>query len=264
MESKRRKRLVIRAFLQVLSVIWKLYAGLILILSLLLFYPLYLVLLLNEKSMKMGFKVIRFHSWLILTLIGVRTRIKWEGKLPDRPFIICPNHTSYLDILILYRVFSEYFIFIGKRELETDRFFSIFFKKMNILVKRDSALDGMRALTRAAQEIENGSSVVIFPEGTIPDHAPDLMPFKNGPFKLALKENIPIVPVTFINVFKLLQIGAFLRRRGKPGMARVIVNEAIYPDQLDKNDFETLKNMVYDSIDQKIKSHYGKRTFEDL
>jgi len=229
------------------------------VLTLLLFYPIYLLLLNNEKTMKAGFKFIRFHAWLILTLIGVRPRIKYEGELPKGPFIICPNHTSYLDILILYRVFPSYFIFIGKRELETDRFFSIFFKKMNILVNRDSAMDGMRALNRSGEEMKKGSSVVIFPEGTIPDHAPDLMPFKNGPFKLAIKEQVPIVPVSFINVYKLLQIGAFLKRRGKPGMARVTVNKPVSTVGMNRDDYLNLRDRVAGIIDGTIKAHYSAR-----
>ena len=257
MEIKSRKRLLIRAFLQVISVIWKIYSALILLLTLLLFYPVYILLLQNEKTFKAGFRVIRFHSALILTLIGIRPRVKFEGALPKGGFIICPNHTSYLDILLLYRVFSDYFIFIGKRELETDRTFSIFFKKMNILVKRDSAMDGMRALNRAAHEMAKGTSVVIFPEGTIPEHAPALSPFKNGPFKLAIKEQLPIVPVTFINVYKLLQIGAFLKRRGKPGNAHIVVNKAVYTEGLSQSDVITLRDAVFNTIESTIRANTG-------
>lgn len=230
-----------------------------LFITLLFFYPLYAILLRFDATLKIGFRLIRFHAWLILTLIGVYTRIKIEGELPEPPYIICPNHTSYLDILLLYRVFSDYFIFIGKRELETDRLFGIFFRKMNILVKRDSGMDGMRAIARSSEEMKQGVNVVIFPEGTIPDHAPDLMPFKSGPFKLALKDNIPIVPVTFINVFKLLQIGAFLRRRGKPGMARIVVNRPVYPAEFSKDDFIPLRDAVFEVIDRTIKTHYANR-----
>ena len=257
METKSRKRLIIRAFLQVLSVIWKIYSVLILLLTLLLFYPAYMLLLHDDKGLKVGFRLIRFHSGVILTLMGVRPRVKFEGKLPEGPFIICPNHTSYLDILLLYRTFSDYFIFIGKRELETDRIFSIFFRKMNILVKRDNAMDGMRALGKAAEEMRKGSRVVIFPEGTIPDHAPELSEFKNGPFKLAIKEKLPVVPVTFINVYKLLQIGAFLKRRGKPGVAHIVVNECIYTDKMQATEFVTLRDRVYSVIDTTIKEQYG-------
>ena len=227
--------------------------------TLLLFYPVYLLLLNNDKSLKAGFVFIRFHAGLILTLIGVIPRIKYSAKLPDGPFIICPNHTSYLDILILYRVFPAYFIFIGKRELETDRFFSIFFRKMNILVNRDSAMDGMRALNKSAEEMKKGISVVIFPEGTIPDHAPDLMPFKNGPFKLAIKEQVPIVPVSFVNIYKLLQIGAFLKRRGKPGIAHVTVNEPVLTTGMKGGDFLALRDKVAGIIDHTIKAHYADR-----
>ncbi|MEQ8324781.1 MAG: lysophospholipid acyltransferase family protein [Vicingaceae bacterium] len=248
-----------RTFLQVISVLWKIYSGIVLLLSLIVFYPAYLLLLNNQAWLKVGFKLIRFHSLLILTLIGVRPRIKFESELPKEAFIICPNHTSYLDILLLFRVFPDYFIFIGKRELETDRLFSIFFRKMNILVNRDSAIDGMRALSRAGEHLKSGVSVVIFPEGTIPDHAPDLMPFKNGPFKLAIKEEIPIVPVSFINVYKLLQIGAFLRRRGKPGIAHVTVNKAINTKGLKAGDFVDLRDSVAQVIERTIKQHYADR-----
>ncbi|HAW51742.1 MAG TPA: hypothetical protein DCX54_05345 [Flavobacteriales bacterium] len=248
-----------RTILQVISVLWKVYAVIILVLTLLLFYPIYFILLNSDKGLKTGFVVIRFHAGLILALIGVRPRIKYKAPLPNEPFIICPNHTSYLDILILYRVFPSYFIFIGKRELETDRFFAIFFRKMNILVNRDSAMDGMRALNRSAEEMKKGSSVVIFPEGTIPDNAPDLMPFKNGPFKLAIKEQVPIVPVSFINIYKLLQIGAFLRRRGKPGIAHVVVNEPVYTKGMKGDDFLKLRDQVSAIIDHPIKTHYADR-----
>lgn len=255
--SVSRKQLIISTFLQILSVTWKVYSALILMVTLIIFYPLYLILLNTESGLHPGFKVIRFHSALILTLIGIKPRIKFEGKLPEGPFIICPNHTSYLDILLLYRIFPEYFIFIGKRELETDRIFSIFFKRMNILVKRDNAMDGMRALNQAAEKMKSGISVVIFPEGTIPHCAPELMPFKSGPFKLAIKEKIPIVPVTFLNVFKLLQIGAFLRRRGKPGIAHVVVNNPFYTSDLNKDEFITLRDRVFEKINSTIKEHYG-------
>ena len=238
---------------------WKIYAVVILVVSLLLFYPFYLLLLNREQSLGKGFKLIRFHSWLILCLIGVRIRVKYDAPLPDRPFIICPNHTSYLDILLLYRIFPKYFIFIGKRELETDRMFSIFFRKMNILVNRDSAIDGMRALNKAGEKIKEGMSVVIFPEGTIPTHAPDLMPFKNGPFKLAIREQIPIVPVSFINVYKLLQIGAFLKRRGKPGIAHVRVNKAIFTEGLKAVEYVNLREEVAGVIDRSIVEHYANR-----
>jgi 1-acyl-sn-glycerol-3-phosphate acyltransferase len=130
---------------------------------------------------------------------------------------------------------------------------------MNILVNRDSAIDGMRALNRSAAEMKKGSSVVIFPEGTIPDNAPDLMPFKNGPFKLAIKEQVPVVPVSFINVYKLLQIGAFLRRRGKPGIAHVRVNQPIITKGMKNDDFSKLRDEVTGVIDKTIKAHYADR-----
>ena len=78
-------------------------------------YPAYLVLLLNEKYFLQGFKLTRFQARLILFLVGVRKEV--HGSIPndrETTYIICPNHSSYLDILVLYAALPNFFIFLGK------------------------------------------------------------------------------------------------------------------------------------------------------
>ena len=125
-----------------LGYIWKIYFLLVVMIVILVLYPIQHVLLSHEKYFPQGFRLTRFQAKAILFLIGVRKEI--HGKIPDdstTSYIICPNHSSYLDILLLYAAFPNYFIFLGKKELGSIPVFNIYFKAVFVfLLKRNSLL----------------------------------------------------------------------------------------------------------------------------
>lgn len=187
-------------------------------------------------------------------------KVEQKGELPSGPFIICPNHGSYLDIITMYRVFKRYFIFMGKAEILQWPLFGIFFSKgMNISVNRESIRAAHEALKRAEAELKNGHNIVIFPEGTIPLTAPKLRAFKNGAFKLSLEENIPIVPVTFINNWRRLQSGPALKRLGGPGYSNVIIHSPVYPKDYEKSDVVKMKKDIFEIIEKPLRDGQGYR-----
>jgi 1-acyl-sn-glycerol-3-phosphate acyltransferase len=245
-------QLVVRAF----SVLWKVYFILVLVSILIVLYPIYFVLLNNEKYFKAGFQLMRFQACLVMGLVGIFPKVERKlANLPEGPFIICPNHTSYLDILLLYYIFSDYFIFMGKQELGAVPVFNIFFKKMNILVDRKSVTGAVRALGEAGRAVDKGHRVVIFPEGTIPHNAPEMRNFKHGPFKLAIKKQLPIVPVTFVNNYRFLQDGAFFKRNGRPGCPKVVVHQPVTTNGLTESDLVSLRDKVHNIIKQPLDEH---------
>jgi 1-acyl-sn-glycerol-3-phosphate acyltransferase len=249
-----------KLFIRVLSVLWKVYFILVLVSILILLYPIYFILLNDEKFFGLGFKVMRFQARIVLFLVGIWPRIEQlEATLPNGPFIICPNHTSYLDILLLYRLFPKYFIFMGKQELGQVPVFNIFFKKMNILVDRKSVTGSVRALGESGKAVDKGHRVVIFPEGTIPHNAPEMRNFKNGPFKLAISKALPIVPVTFVNNYVFLQDGAFFKRNGRPGRPKVVIHPAVKTTGMTEADLVSLRNTVHDIIKEPLSNNEGKR-----
>ena len=144
---------------------------------------------------------------------------------------------------------------MGKAELRRVPLFKIFFIKMNIAVERKSKVDLHRAFTRAAEEIDKGISLVMFPEGTIPNHTPKLGMFKNGPFKLAIDKQIPVVPVKYLNNWQILPDGRKKKKGGKPGLARVIIHKPIETKGMTDDDVLMLKNIVFDIIDSTIRAN---------
>lgn len=246
-------KLSMKLILRIFSILWKIYFILVLVVILLGLYPFYYVFLNNEKYFERGFRLMRFQARFMLFLVGIYPKIDNSAlKKIDGPFIICPNHTSYLDILLLYRLFPDYFIFMGKQELKDVPIFNIFFKKMNILVDRKSVTGSVRALGEAEQEIDRNRNVVIFPEGTIPHLAPKMKKFKNGPFKLAIKKQVPIVPVTFVNNYLFLQDGAFFKRNGRPGVPKIVVHAAIETKGMTEANLVSLRDQVFNTIQKPL------------
>ncbi|MCC7231704.1 MAG: 1-acyl-sn-glycerol-3-phosphate acyltransferase [Bacteroidia bacterium] len=183
-------------------------------------------------------------------------RIERRGKIEnDKAYVLCPNHTSYLDILLIYIAFPNYFHTMGKAELRKVPLFRKFFERMNIPVNRKSKMDSHRAYLRAASDIEKGISIALFPEGTIHHNGPVMGRFKNGPFRLAIEKQVPVVPVTFMNNWRILP-DDFNRHPGHPGISKVIIHEPVATAGMTESDLDTLKNKVYEAMNSPLKSGY--------
>lgn len=247
--------------LQPFRVLWKVWFFLVFTCSLVLLYPFFLYALAKERRFYLAFRTMRFWAKLLSFFNGIWLEKEVRGDLPKPPYVICPNHSSYLDIIMMYRLFDDYFVFMGKSELNSWPLFNIFFTKgMNISVDRRSVVGAHNALERVKREIEKGHNVVIFPEGTIPHTVPVMKGFKNGAFKLAMEKNIPIVPVTFLTNWKRLQTGPALKRAGGPGASKVIVHPPVYPGKGNTPvEMITLREQVFQTVQGPLKEYYGNQ-----
>lgn len=242
---------------EILSGLWKIYAFLILSISLIILYPLYAFLLAKKSRFNNALTLLRIQTGIILFFSGIYVEVKNKNVFFDnKRAVITPNHTSYLDILVLYQTIPNYFVFMGKHTLKTIPIFNIFFKEINIAVNRKSITSGKEALNRCAKEIDEGNSVVLFPEGTIPDDAPKMLRFKGGAFKLAIEKQAPIIPVTFLSNYKRLQLsdGLFKGKAG-PGIAKVIIHDAIPTKGLTLEDLLPLQDKVFNIINQELEKN---------
>ena len=218
------------------------------VLGLLVLYPLFYILLSRKKWFPLAFKLKKFWAAWILTIPGLFVKINRKSSAPlPQPCIYCSNHVSYLDIVVSYILIPNYFVFMGKQELNKAPLFRIFFRDMNILVDRKSTMSSHRAFVRAADEIKKGHSVFLYPEGTI-SSAGKLRGFKNGAFKLAIEQQVPIVPITFLNNWKLLQNGGFFKASGRPGISRIIIHEPIPTTGMTEDNLVSLRSRVHDII----------------
>lgn len=239
--------------------LYKIYIILVFVLTFLLLFPVYYFTLSKKKWHPVTLEIIRLHVLLMQFCCGIIMLVKRLEKTPlKKPYVICPNHSSYLDIPLVFRVVQDYFVFLGKKEIENYPLFHNFFTKgMNILVDRSSNVGSHKAFMQACEEIDKGNCVLIFPEATIPDNAPVLNPFKNGAFKLAIEKQVPIVPVSFLGNWKILQGSIMFKGMAGPGITRVIVHKSIDTAGMTQNDLSELKKKVFDVINEPLKKRWG-------
>jgi len=195
--------------------------------------------------------------WLFFT--GIRLKIVGKENIPkNQSYLICGNHSSFLDIPIVYVIFDDYFVFTGKKEFEKWPLFRIFYtSKMNIAVDRNNNKGAMLGFKRMMQTIDDGHPLVIFPEGTISKTAPKLTDFKTGATTLAIQKQIPILPITFTSSWKRLQRKGLWKGMASPGIAEVIIHPIISTKNLKKGDKLALQVSLRNTINEPLKKKYG-------
>lgn len=208
-------------------------------------------LLSDPERFPKAFTAMRIHAFFLLLFAGACLKVKGTANIPQNgAYIICPNHSSYLDIFCLYTIFDNYFVFTGKKEIEKWPLFHIYYTSgMNILVDRENRTGAVKALRRISEEIDKGNPLVIFPEGTISKYAPKLAPFKSGAFAIAIQKQVPILPVTFVTNWKLLSRSGFWKGPARPGIAEVVIHKPILTTGLNKENVDQLKDEIKKIID---------------
>jgi 1-acyl-sn-glycerol-3-phosphate acyltransferase len=177
----------------------------------------------------MLYKIVRlilslfFHSYIRLDTIGYRN-IPGSGGV-----ILAPNHISYLDPLLLGVVVKRKVYSMAKEELFKNAILRFVMTHLKAFPVKRGKIDRY-ALKRSLQILNQGKLLNVFPEGTIPLNS-NTTEGKPGVAWLALKANVPVVPVKIIGSEKLLPDGKVFPRMGR---ARIIFGQPIY--------FETKNN----------------------
>ena len=240
-----------------LSLLWKSWFIVYMFLSTLFFYPFLLVSIVVLKNYELTYKIYRIWAWSICVFIGIIPSIENKKLIPKNDsFVIVANHSSQLDIIIPYTQFKQHFAFLAKEELKKLPFFNINFKGMNVTVDRRSMASGSSSLQACADKLQQGISLLIFPEGTRSKKAPQMRPFKSGPFKLAIENQKSILPLVFLDNHKRLAAGkkAFEGGAG-PGRSRVVLLEPISTVGLTLHDLDDLKNKTAAIMEATIVQH---------
>lgn len=142
---------------------------------------------------------------------------------------------------------------MAKYELGKIPLFGRFFRTLDIAVNRKNRKQAVEAFYEADTRLKNGTSILIFPEGGITKDSPTLTRFKPGAFKLAIQNQVPIIPITLLDNHKRLPDGNILG--GSPGKMRMIVHRPIEVTNLKPEDENELKQKVYSIIEKALQEN---------
>lgn len=130
-------------------------------------------------------------------LAGVRIRsVGHEGLEDGRAYLFMANHASNLDPPIITQLLGRRISIMTKKELFKLPLFGRAMRAAGFVpVDRSNGRAAMASVLAAVRVLQSGLGMLVFPEGT---RSPDgkLLPFKKGPFHLAMNAGVPVVPIT--------------------------------------------------------------------
>jgi 1-acyl-sn-glycerol-3-phosphate acyltransferase len=185
-----------------------------------------------------------------LALSGITSRLAGAERIPrGRAAVYCPNHTSNIDAPLLFHALHPRLHMLYKAE----------FGRMPILgraapvagfipVERQNHEQSQQAVDLAAESVARGHSFLVFPEGTR-SRTGELLPFKKGGFIMAIKAQVPIVPVAIIGGRAAMTRGSRLIR---PVTVDVRVGEPIETTGMTLDDRDRLIALARTQIEEML------------
>ena len=188
------------------------------------------------------YRMFMFGAWNGVRLTGVRVKTVGLDQLdPARTYIFMSNHVSNLDPPITIPLIPRRTSVMVKKELFT---YPILGRAMRmgslVPVDRGNRDAGIESVRAAKQVVEQGLNMTIYVEGHRSFDG-RLLPFKKGPFYLAMECGVPVVPITIVGTHDLMPKGRFVI---KPGVATVIFHPPIEPKDFGSREYLMEKVLV--------------------
>jgi len=220
--------------------------------------PAYLILLLLRKknrrlSSVISQKIVQAAFRFVTIPCGMKRVVLGLENVPkDTPVLYVSNHRSLADIPMAYITVPNLMGFVAKIETKKIPFLSWWMVLVNCLfLDRSDMRAGMKMVLDGIDSIKQGYSIFIAPEGTR-NRGDELLPFKEGSFKMAEKTGCPIIPVAisgtddvFENSFPWIKKATCVIEYGKP----------VYPEQLSREELKVIGARCRDIIGEKKKGH---------
>lgn len=202
----------------------------------------------SNKTFPLAYKGIRL--WAILIFYGSGFRLNVEGHRnldPQGSYMFISNHTSVLDIMVMAIIHPQHpIVFVGKEELAKIPIFGTIYRRICIMVNRSDSRSKTRVFKLAKEKIGQGNSIVIFPEGGVPDDRRIILNhFKDGAFTIATVTDLPIAVYAFRGLKEMFPFSWF---EGYPGTVRVKLLDIIETKELSLKNKDEMKELCHHKI----------------
>jgi len=184
---------------------------------------------------------------MILFLGRVRLEVTGLEKLdPKRGCVYVGNHRSHVDSASIFAACPADARFLIKKEVFRIPLVSFALRTMGMIeVDRSNSDAASRSIDRAVSEIQSGTSIILFPEGTRSRY-PHILPFKKGAFVLAIRSQAPVVPFTVIGADRALKPDTLLLYGGP---VRLIFHDPIETKGMDLEDRQFLLEKTQKTVE---------------
>lgn len=183
----------------------------------------------------------RFHA--TVTVEG------YENLPEEGPVLFVSNHQSYADIPTIYYALDKFqFGFIAKDNIAKVPVYGRWAADLGgVFLERENPRKALETFKGIKEKIKQGYSFLIFPEGTRSQGGP-MKEFKRGSFKLAFETEVPIVPITLIDTWKLFERQGYF----KGDKCKVIIHEPIQTKGLSREEQVVLTEKIQDIVQKDL------------
>jgi 1-acyl-sn-glycerol-3-phosphate acyltransferase len=198
---------------------------------------------------RLGRFCIKTAGWICQVQVQVQGREKiTQGKT----FIFLSNHQGNFDGPVLLHVIPRDWKALIKKEMMRLPIFSLVLKQVQFVpIERLNPKNAHAGIEFGIRLLEEGHSFMAFPEGTRSSDG-RLGGFKKGVFLMALKSQIPIVPITILGSADILPRGKYAIR---PGCIRVIIHDPIVTEGMTIEDRHRLVALTRNAIASGLPPH---------
>lgn len=196
----------------------------------------------TEKEREYILKATSTWGPMVLDMFGTKLTVQGLENLPDEgPVVFIGNHQGYADIFAYCAAFKKFQLgFIAKKELAKIPLYGEWIRRIrSVFIERDDARASLQAINKGIEYIEQGFSLVIFPEGTR-SKGPQMGAFQKGAIKLATKPGVPIIPVSLNGSYTMFEEEGYL----KAAKIDIIVHEPIETKGLSRQEEKELTAKV--------------------
>lgn len=209
----------------------------------------------NKK--KWGYVPPKYWSKLIclaaLSKVSVR---KSELIEPSKSYVFIANHQGAFDVFLVYGFLNQNIKWVQKHELRKIPFVGKASEIAgHVFVDNSSKKAMIRTIDKVEKELEDGASIVIFPEGARTEDG-KMVRFKKGAYIIAEQMQLPMVPLTINGSYDILKIGSWRMKFLKK--MELIVHDPVETKQLKEKDIVPLIEKTYDTIEADLWDKYKK------
>jgi 1-acyl-sn-glycerol-3-phosphate acyltransferase len=194
--------------------------------------------------------IARLWGRILLFVAGVKVRVEGLQNIdPNQAYVFAANHQSLFDIFVLLAYLPTQFRWLAKKELFRLPFLGAGMKGAGYIpIDRSNRREAFRSIDLAAARVREGTSIVIFPEGTRTVDG-TLQFFKKGGFHLAIKSRRPIVPVSLSGTFAILPKKGF---RIRPQTVLIYLGDPVPTEDISLRDRDWLISEIRKRIQEKL------------
>lgn len=166
-----------------------------------------LLVSLFERSGRVQHRIAQRWAKLCILISGARLTVRGAENLLNHPAAVyASNHTSYMDTPVIFASLPFQFRILAKKELWPIAFIGWYLNRSGqIPIDTKTARGTLSSLGAGVRALQSGMPLFVFPEGgRTPDG--ELKPFLSGAAYLAIRAQVPLIPIALSGVYDLLPI----------------------------------------------------------